>query len=145
MLGTQLVLGSTLIIASVIMHVAGLVGIAEGLRRIEERRTTPRTKIHTVMLLVAAVLGILTLHTTETWAWALAYYLLGEFSDFSQALYFSAVTATTLGYGDITLSVNWRIFGTFESMGGLILFGASTAFLLEIFRRAFFVDDKTLP
>ncbi|MEM9322914.1 MAG: ion channel [Pseudomonadota bacterium] len=41
------------------------------------------------------------------------------------ALYFSVSTATTVGYGDIILTPAWQVLGTFESMSGLILFGAS--------------------
>ena len=55
------------------------------------------------------------------------------------ALYFSVVTSTTLGYGDMLLSERWRLLSTFEAMGGLILFGVSTAYLLALLRR--FLDS----
>ena len=70
----------------------------------------------------------------ESWGWATIYYILGEFSDMQQSLYFSVVTATTLGYGDLTLSDRWQLLSSFEAMGGLILFGVSVAFLFEILR-----------
>ena len=66
------------------------------------------------------------------------YYFLDEFNEIEEALYFSVVTITTLGYGDITLSEQWRLLGTFEAMGGLILFGVSVAFMMEVVRRLFF-------
>ncbi len=53
------------------------------------------------------------------------------------ALYFSVVTSSTLGYGDITLTGRWQLLANFEAMGGLILFGASTAFLNAITRSWF--------
>ncbi len=63
--------------------------------------------------------------------------VLGEFDSIERALYFSIVTSTTLGYGDITLSEQWQLLSTFEAMGGLILFGATTAFLLGVMRDIF--------
>ncbi len=77
------------------------------------------------------------MHTVSAWAWAFVYLVLGEFSELTQALYFSVVTATTLGYGDLTLSEEWQLLGSFEAMGGLVLFGASTAFLLGVTRSWF--------
>lgn len=77
---------------------------------------------------------VIAIHAIEAWAWAAVYYLLDEFTSFESALYFSVVTSTTLGYGDITLSERWRILGSFEAMGGLILFGVSTAFLFMMIR-----------
>ena len=133
----QLVLGTLVIIASVIFHVAALVGLARFLRRIDPRLPFPGSMFHTMLVLGLAMLVIIGIHTIEAWGWAAIYLRLGEFEEFEDALYFSVVTATTLGYGDITLSDSWRILATFEAMGGLILFGGSTAFLLGLMRRIF--------
>ena len=53
------------------------------------------------------------------------------------ALYFSLVTFTTLGYGDIVLGEGLRIFGAFASVTGLLAFGLSTAFLVALMTRMF--------
>ncbi len=90
-----------------------------------------------MFLLGVVVLGLIAIHTISAWAWASVCYTLGEFTDFSRALYFSVVTSTTLVYGDITLTGRWQLLASFEAMGGLILFGASTAFLVAITRRWF--------
>src|SRR5437588_11621844 len=42
---------------------------------------------------------------------------------FHAALYFSAVTATSVGYGDIVPTGIARVLAIAESMGGLVLFG----------------------
>jgi voltage-gated potassium channel Kch len=89
-----------------------------------------------------AVLAIVAIHTIEACCWAALYYRLGEFVDFERALYFSVVTATTLGFGDVTLSARWQLLSTFEVMGGLLLFGTSTAFLLEALRHLFKLSAK---
>jgi voltage-gated potassium channel Kch len=98
-----------------------------------------------VITMVFSVLVIIGVHTVEAWTWAALYLYLGEFDALQNALYFSVVTATTLGYGDITLSPDWQILGTFEAMGGLILFGVSTAFLLELMRYLFREADIRPP
>lgn len=92
--------------------------------------------------IISTVIAIIAIHTIEVWLWAAIYFYLEEFTDFSQALYFSVVTSTTLGYGDLTLSTRWQVLGTFESMGGLILFGTSTAFLIGLMEKLFFNKDK---
>jgi hypothetical protein len=124
-----------MIVATVVFHVAGLVYLASLLQRIARPANTPQSKIRAMALLVTAVLVIIGIHTAEAWGWAALYLYLGEFSELKRALYFSVVTSTTLGYGDITLSARWQLLGTFEAMGGLILFGTSTAFLLALMRR----------
>lgn len=47
-----------------------------------------------------------------------------SWGDFITAMYFSAVTATTLGYGDVTPHGALRAVALVESAAGLLLFGA---------------------
>lgn len=131
-----------MIFALVVFHVAALVLLSGLLRYIAPRLETMRAAIGTTYLLAIAVLTIIGIHTVEAWSWAALFLYLGEFTELKRALYFSVVTSTTLGYGDITLSECWQILGTFEAMGGLILFGASTAFLLGTMRHLFGVNIK---
>lgn len=135
---TQVILGTAVTVATVVFHIAGLVALIMLLNRIApsfEKRLHPR--VGTSLLIIIAVLGTILVHTIEVWAWALLYVYLGEFSDVATALYFSVSTATTVGYGDIILTPAWQVLGTFESMSGLILFGASTAFLFGLVRHLF--------
>ena len=137
MLSSQLLLGTVLIIVNAVFHVTCLVWLARLLTRIGTSATFDPNRKGLVLLLVTAVLGLIAIHTTSAWAWAAVYLTIGEFNELSQALYFSVVTSTTLGYGDITLSERWQLLASFEAMGGLILFGASTAFLLAVTRAWF--------
>jgi hypothetical protein len=59
------------------------------------------------------------------WAWL--FMLLGEFDNFTHALYFSGVTFATLGYGDVVLSEGWRLLSALEAANGILMFGVSTA------------------
>ena len=132
MLSSQLLLGTVLIVTNAVFHVSCLVWLASLINRIGTSATFVRNQKGLIFLLAVAVLGLIAIHTTSAWAWAAVYLAVGEFTELSQALYFSVVTSTTLGYGDITLSERWQLLASFEAMGGLILFGASTAFLLAV-------------
>ena len=59
--------------------------------------------------------------------WATLFLLLGQFEDFETALYFSGITFTSLGYGDITLPKRVRILSAMEAADGLMMFGIISA------------------
>jgi TRAP-type C4-dicarboxylate transport system permease large subunit len=80
--------------------------------------------------MVTTVLGIFIVHTVEVWIWAFAHLMTGVVSSLEDAVYFSTVTFSTLGYGDITPPLGWRVFAALESMNGFILIGWSIAYLI---------------
>lgn len=80
------------------------------------------------MLLLALVMLLMLLgNFLQMAAWAGLFVLLGEFDQFATALYYSGVNFTTLGYGDIVLSEQWRLLGPLEAANGILMFGVSTA------------------
>ena len=62
--------------------------------------------------------------------WALLYRLLGAFEDFETAMYFSGVTFTSLGYGDVVLDGRMRLLGPLQAANGLMMFGITTALFI---------------
>ncbi len=136
MLRRQLVTGSLMIVVTALFHVACLVGLVSLLAWVGHLAALPET-INTFLVFGLAVLCIIAIHGIEAYFWALFYKATGQFDDIATAMYFSVGTTTTLGYGDFTLSGRWRILASFQAVGGLIMFGASTAFLFEIIRRLF--------
>lgn len=80
------------------------------------------------------------LHVIEFHLWALTYMLVlpGDTLDnYEKAVYFSFVTFTTLGYGDVTLSTqDWRVLSGVEAMNGILLAGWSTALLFVVVQRS---------
>ena len=103
-------IGSVLIAITVVIHAAGTTAWVRYLGRkytgksiIGRRRAT--------LVLVNTALIVFALHAIEIVIWAGAYQILmpvNELGSFEEAVYFSFVTFTTLGYGDITLSEGWR-------------------------------------
>ena len=84
------------------------------------------------MVILFAFAASLAGHTAQIWLWALVLKAAGVFEMTSDAIYFSLVTSTTLGYGDITIRPDWRVFGAMAAVTGLLTFGLSTAFLVGV-------------
>lgn len=76
-----------------------------------------------MVLLMAGVILQITI-------WAMLYRLLGLLADFETALYFSGVTFTSLGFGDIVLPPPARLLAPLEAATGLLMFGITTAVLI---------------
>ncbi|MGI9412289.1 MAG: ion channel [Hyphomicrobiales bacterium] len=133
----QLLIGSSMIIATTIIHVVGLVSLIAVLRN--HLRVAARMNLHLRIMgfIILAIFGIFFMHSVEIWLWAVVYVQLGEFDGFARALYFSTATFTTLGYGDVTLNPAWQLLSSLESANGIILTGVSTAFAFGVVRRAF--------
>ncbi|RLA14312.1 MAG: two pore domain potassium channel family protein [Gammaproteobacteria bacterium] len=68
--------------------------------------------------------------------WALLFRLLGEFQQFDDAFYHSAVNFGSLGYGDIVMSDEYKLLGALEAINGVLMIGVSTAALMSIFQGA---------
>ena len=51
------------------------------------------------------------------------------------ALYFSGVTSTSLGYGDVVLAKPWRLLAPIEGLVGVIMCGLSTGYFFVVVSR----------
>ncbi len=80
---------------------------------------------------------IVLLHLFEVSVWAAFYFLKGAMPAMQTALYFSAVTYTTTGYGDLVLPPEWRLVGGVEALTGILMCGWSTAFFLTVGSRLY--------
>jgi branched-subunit amino acid transport protein AzlD len=85
------------------------------------------------MVLIMFVAAII-----ESSIWAVSYMVVNAVPAFEHAFYFSIVTFTTLGYGDITLNESWRLLASFEAAVGIIIFGWSTAIVMSVVQKLYF-------
>jgi voltage-gated potassium channel Kch len=97
------------------------------------RRPTITTVIWVLFLMIPVILDVT--------LWAIFYYAQGAMPSFEEAIYFSTVTFTTVGYGDIVLGSEWRQLATFEAVNGWIIFGWATALMVTLIQRLFFRPD----
>ena len=77
----------------------------------------------------------------EALAWAFTYLFLDAFNSLDESLYFSIVTFTTLGYGDVVLSNSYRLLASLEAANGIIIFGWSTAIIITVVQNYFLNPD----
>jgi hypothetical protein len=69
---------------------------------------------------------LILIHLVEISVWGLFYFWQGCMPDAESALYFSGVTYTSLGYGDLMLPKPWRLLGPLETLTGILMCGLST-------------------
>jgi len=130
---TRLLVGCCLMAFCVTIHAAGMTWALRNLRQSVlplERRFWLNTG-----LFVAVAVWIVLLHLIEISAWAAAYVWNGALPDLPSALYFSAVTYTTTGYGDLVLPKEWRLDGGIEALTGILMCGWSTGFFFAMVNR----------
>ncbi len=131
----NLALATVMVTATTLVHFFGLVGLTRLMRRAHGRLSSHRAIMRQAGMILLVVFGIFALHTIQIWLYAAVFEALGEFRSFEEALYFSTVTFSTVGYGDLTMSIDWRVLGAIEAANGLVLIAWSTAFLLTVTTR----------
>ena len=132
---TQIAIGTAVIFITIVIQVVFVSIAIEVLTRFNTWFVKPPFFIKTTMGLVGVVLWLVAGISISAWSWAGVFLLVGAFEYLEPALYFSVVTFTTLGYGDVTLNVDWRILASFAAVNGLIIFGLNTAFIVEFSNR----------
>ena len=88
---------------------------------------------HGFKILSIALLFLLINSLLQIAVWAVSFSLTGQFPDYRDAFYHSAVNFATLGYGDIVMESPWRILGAMEAISGVLMLGLSTATLSNVF------------
>jgi hypothetical protein len=129
MLATNLALGTLMISLTVVIHTFGLMGVTHVMSWV-----TDRIRMHghrsRMLAMNTVVIGVFAVLTAEVWLWAASFTLIGVVDDFETALYFSTITFSTVGYGDVVPHPEWRMLAALEGVNGFLLIGWSTAYLI---------------
>jgi len=131
----HIALGSLLVMITTAVHALCTAGVIQGLRLTHAERWVYESARKRVFLLSALVLMLFLAALVEVNIWAVTYLVAGAIPEVEPALYFSTVTFTTLGYGDLTLDANWRLLASFEAANGTIMFGWTTAIVVAVVHR----------
>ena len=136
---TRFLIGSTLVGLTIAIHALGTTRWMHFLISRYAGRDGNWSRPRVLGVLISTGVVLLLLHVAEVMLWAVTYLALPgtpELSTLEQATYFSLITFTTVGYGDITLGPRWQLLSGLEGMNGVLLFGWSTAFLYSVVQRS---------
>lgn len=137
----QILIGAALVGATAFIQAGFMLA---GLRALERLRTTERrfSHRHATLIIVSFVLFLFLAIVVDVWIWAAVYWAAGAISSFEEALYFSTTSFTTIGYGDVVLTREWRLLSSFEGANGMIIFGWTTALVIAVIQRFYSWHDK---
>lgn len=128
----QMVWGTVILGICSAVHVVAIATAAHWMSGFENKNGKRSWRLNPTILLALAFAVIILAHTVQMWIWAVTFVYLNAIPDIEAALYFAMITNTTLGYGDLVLPGQFRIFGAFAAVTGLLTFGLSTAFLVGL-------------
>ncbi len=111
-------------------------GIALLLRYSTKAHSQPPTATFVIMRTLLRVIGwLILLHLAEIAIWAIFYLWRGCLPDAESAFYFSGVTYTTVGYGDVVLARPWRLLAPLEGLVGVLMCSLSTGYFFVVVNR----------
>ena len=129
---SKLLIAWCLVALTVTIHAAGLSGMLQNRPvRQSDTRFWPET-----WLLVSVAWWLILLHLAEIAVWALFYWWQKCLPNAEASFYFSGVTYTTVGYGDLVLPQEWRLLGAVEGLTGILMCGLSTGFFFAVVSRS---------
>jgi voltage-gated potassium channel Kch len=126
-----------LMAANVACHAIAITSALRWVRRVHLGADNAR---RLTWILVGLAGWMILFHLLEITVWALFYVWQSAMPDLPDAIYFSAVTYTTTGYGDLLLPRAWRLVGAIEALTGILMCGWSTGFFFAVVARM--VDGK---
>ena len=123
----------------VVIHATG---VAWALRWLRRWATGAHTFWPWTWLFIRLAGWMVLLHLAEVATWASFYLWQDAMPELQSALYFSAVTYTTTGYGDLVLPREWQLVGAVEALTGILMCGWSTGFFLAAVSRTFTAEGR---
>jgi hypothetical protein len=123
-----------LVVLTAGIHFLGLSFLIQYLLKKAKSVKQPGLKRNTWPLIWSAWC-LLLLHLVEISVWGLFYYWQGCFVNARSAFYFSGVTYTTVGYGDLVLPEQWRMLAPCEALIGILMVGLSSGLFFAVIHR----------
>ncbi|MEM9551026.1 MAG: potassium channel family protein [Pseudomonadota bacterium] len=132
-MGEQILWGSLFLGWCIVLHVTILAfSIPMVVRLVESAKRWSSSGLLNVMVILMMTTSLVFSHTLQVWGWAGFFLRQRALETWNEAIYFSLVTYTSLGYGDVVVGPAHRIFAAFGSVTGLLAFGLSTAVLVAV-------------
>jgi len=133
----NIAIASVMMVLTTAIHAGGMILTV---RLTLSRGANRRKRLHksNIYRVAGIVLLMFMVSLAEVFLWAVIYILLKAIQGLESALYFSMVTFTTLGYGDMVLDERWRVLASFEAANGIIMFGWTTAIVMAVVHHVYF-------
>ena len=131
----QLAIGTFIVVVNAVIQAEMFNSFAGHLEKIIIRLRHRFRRFTNTAAIVIGVMFVMLVHSVQVWIWAMTFYLAGAIDQLEPALYFSLVSFSTVGFGDITLGHEWRLLSGLTAANGFISFGWSTAYMVELVRR----------
>jgi voltage-gated potassium channel Kch len=142
---THVIAMLTLIAVTVAIHASGSVALIRMLEAYLPFWKRHPSFVVGILSLSWVVASLVILHMFEIGVWASYLFLRGLFPDFETATYFSLVTYTTTGFGDVVLPKEWRILGSSQALVGILMTSWSIAILIAVVTGAYKEDrDRSM-
>ncbi|MEO0319526.1 MAG: hypothetical protein AAF199_01380 [Pseudomonadota bacterium] len=135
MLISLLGLAIGLVIFTTCLHSAAIAAMAAVFRPLLGRVENGVRPIRDLFILVMASTWLMLAHAVEIAVWATCFHRVGMRDSLLDAYYLASLCYTTLGLDGLEIAREFEIFPGIVAANGFLLFGMSTAFLLEIFSR----------
>jgi hypothetical protein len=135
---TQIFIGSLIVALNVIIQSFFIATAGRRIELLENKLNPPHLTLKIASVIALAMLWIVFGVSINCWIWTFVYLHHEVFNQVEPALYFSMVSFTTLGFGDIILDESSRLLSGFTAVSGLISFGLTSAFVVDMlgqFRR----------
>jgi len=130
---TETLFAAGLVVVTVAIHAVGFDALLRALIRSHALTTSGFWRV--TPLVIGLTCWLILIHLAEICVWGLFYVWQGRLPDVEAALYFSGVTYTTVGYGDLVLSKPWRMLAPLEALTGVLMFGLSTGLFFAVVSR----------
>ncbi|MEH6359277.1 MAG: ion channel [Amylibacter sp.] len=134
-IAVQIFWGSVILAICSVIHIAIIVLSVSLLRLIGPKLTRYSAKVRMGVMLSKAFGFVVISHTIQVWILAFSFVISNAIITIGDAIYFALTTYTTLGYGDIILDMDFRVYGAMASVTGLLNIGLSTAYLAGLLVR----------
>ena len=126
----KMLIAGGLVVATVAMHAVGFDVL---LRVIMRSRALDRSGFVPVIgMVIGLTCWLILIRFVEISVWGRFYFWQDCLPDAETALYFSGVTYTTVGYGDLVLPKPWRMLAPIEALTSILLCGLSTGLFFAV-------------
>lgn len=145
-MGKIYLIGLGVVAVNVILQAVATLYWTSEVIKVEKKWQLNLTRFRILRLLIFSFLLLTFLHIVQAVVWAAVIYLIptieADFNSFQEIIYYSLVTFTTLGYGDYTISSEWKIFSGIEAINGIMLIGWSTALMYSLIQNIYHTLSK---